>query len=188
MSSKPEREVRSAHPPVVPIPQDPFLPTTRLQRLVNLFPPGQFFRYLCVGMFNTVFGYTTAAAVLFFLNHHAAQRFLYLTVPAASVFSTPLNITVAYFGYKLFVFKTRGNYLVEWLRTFAVYGTGMVPGLLALSALTRFLQSWLHLNRSAGYLALALIQGVTTIYSFVGHKKFSFRPSKKDKSRQHPIS
>jgi len=173
--------IETSHPPVVPIPQDPFLPKRRLQRLVNLFPPGQFFSYLCVGMFNTLFGYGTAAGTLFLLNHHLPQRYLYLTVPAASILSTPLNITVAYFGYKFFVFKTKGNYLIEWLRTFAVYGSGMIPGLLALSAVTKFLQSSLHLHRSAGYVALALIQGITTLYSFVGHKKFSFRPAKQTK-------
>ena len=54
----------------------------------------------------------------------------------------------------------------------------MIPGLLALSAVTRFFQSALHLQRSAGYLALALIQGLTTVYSFIGHKKFSFKPQK----------
>ena len=148
---------------------------SRRQRILNLFPPGQFLRYLGVGAFNTLFGYSTAAGILHLLNHHAPARFLYLTVPAASILSTPLNITVAYFGYKLLVFKTQGNYLVEWLRTFAVYGTGMIPGLLALSAVTRFFQTALHLGHASGYLALALIQGLTTIYSFIGHKTFSFK-------------
>lgn len=177
-SFNPEPEVIPCDVPVIPQPQEPYLPAihlTCLQRIISLFPPGQFLRYLCVGGFNTLFGYSTAAGILFLLNHHLPARYFYLTVPAASILSTPLNITVAYFGYKLFVFKTNGNYLVEWLRTFAVYGTGMIPGLLALSAVTRFFQSALHLGHAAGYLALALIQGITTIYSFVGHKIFSFK-------------
>jgi putative flippase GtrA len=119
--------------------------------------------------------------------------------------STPLNITVAYFGYKIFVFRTKGNYLGEWLKCFAVYGTGMIPGLVALSALTRFLQSVIHGHAErlhgilsaveahlsgralsfvqhvatgkamAGYIAGAVVIGVSTIYSFVGHKKVTFR-------------
>ena len=171
-------EVRPTDVPIVPQPQEPLLPAarlTRIDRIKALFPPGQFLRYICVGLFNTAFGYSTAAGILFLLTHHLSPRYLYLAVPAASILSTPLNITVAYFGYKFFVFKTPGNYLAEWLRTFAVYGTGMIPGLLALSAVTRFFQATLHLNRAAGYLALALIQGLTTIYSFVGHKTFSFK-------------
>lgn len=193
-------------PPLVPIPQEPFPPSQRLQRLVHLFPPGQFLRYLCVGAFNTVFGYITFAIALTLLNNVLPQRFVYLTVVAASVLSTPINITVAYFGYKLFVFKTQGNYLLEWLKAFAVYGTSMVPGLIALSALTRLLQSVFHRHgpalhstlthmeahlhgRSlaavqhlatgksmAGYIAGAIVIGFSTVYSFVGHKKVTFKP------------
>ena len=193
-------------PPAVPIPQDPFLPKTRLRRLVNLFPPGQFLRYLCVGAFNTLFGYLSFAVILTLLNGVLPQRFVYLTVVLASILSTPLNITVAYIGYKFFVFKTRGNYLVEWLKAFAVYSTGMIPGLIALSALTRLLESIIHRHAAAlhhllmalethlsghplatlqhiatgkamaGYIAGAIVIGFSTIYSFVGHKKVTFKP------------
>jgi putative flippase GtrA len=179
---------------------------TRLQRLVNLFPPGQFLRYLCVGAFNTVFGYLSFAVILTLLNGVLPQRFVYLTVVLASILSTPINITVAYFGYKFFVFKTRGNYLVEWLKAFAVYGTGMIPGLVVLSALTRLLESIIHRHAAplhrllsslethftgrplatlhhlatgkamAGYIAGAIVIGFSTIYSFIGHKKVTFKP------------
>jgi putative flippase GtrA len=198
-------EIRPAHPPVVPIPQDPFIPTSPLQRLVNLFPPGQFLRYLGVGAFNTVFGYMGFAVILTLLNAAMPARFLYLTVVLASVLSMPLNITVAYLGYKSLVFRTKGNFLAEWLKCFAVYGTGMIPGLVALSALTRFLQSSIHSHAAslhalvasielhisgkplaivqhvatgksiAGYIAGAIVIGVSTIYSFIGHKKVTFR-------------
>src|ERR1017187_1259829 len=114
------REIHPVRPPVVPIPQDPFIPTGRLQRIVNLFPAGQFVRYLGVGAFNTVFGYLCFAIVLTLLNAALPARFLYLTVVLASVLSTPLNITVAYFGYKFLVFRTKGNFLREWLKCFAV--------------------------------------------------------------------
>jgi putative flippase GtrA len=198
-------EVHPEHPPVVPIPQDPFIPRGALQALVNLFPAGQFVRYLCVGAFNTFFGYFFFVVVLTLLNAVLPGRWLYLTVVLASVLSTPLNITVAYLGYKFFVFRTKGNYLGEWLKCFAVYGTGMIPGLVALSALTRFLQSVIHGHAAglhatlnvveqhlsgralnvvqhvatgramAGYIAGAVVIGVSTIYSFVGHKKVTFR-------------
>ena len=198
-------EIRPQHPPVVPIPQDPFIPTRRLQRLVNLFPAGQFVRYLCVGVFNTLFGYISFVVFLTVFNAALPSRLLYLTVILASLLSTPVNITVAYLGYKFFVFRTKGNYLGEWLKCFAVYGVGMIPGLVALSALTRFLQSVIHNhaaslhtflsafeshlgghaialiqhvatgNAMAGYIAGALVIGASTIYSFIGHKKVTFR-------------
>jgi putative flippase GtrA len=204
-SSQARHEIHPDHPPVVPIPQDPFIPTARLQRLVNLFPAGQFIRYLCVGAFNTLFGYISFVVVLTLLNAALPAHLLYLTVILASILSTPVNITLAYFGYKLLVFRTKGNYLGEWLKCFAVYGTGMIPGLVALSALTRFLQSMIHRHATslhvflnaverhlsgrplailrhiatgkamAGYIAGAVVIALSTIYSFVGHKKVTFR-------------
>lgn len=200
------RGVHPAYPPVTPIAQAPVTRRRPLQRLVDLFPAGQFVRYLCVGAFNTLFGYATFVVSLTLLNAMLPARWLYLTVVLASVLSTPFNITVAYLGYKFFVFRTHGNYLREWLRCFAVYGSSMIPGLVALSALTRFLQSTIHRHAArlhlyldaaerhlsghplallryiatgkamAGYIAGALVIGVSTVYSFVGHKKITFRP------------
>lgn len=204
-SPRVDHEIHPKHPPVVPIPQAPFIPKGPLQRLVNLFPAGQFVRYLCMGVFNTFFGYISFAVALTLLNALLPARLLYLTVILASILPTPLNITVAYFCYKFLVFRTKGNYLAEWLKCFAVYGTGMIPGLVALSALTRFLQSMIHGHAAslhvflnsvechlsgrplaflqhiatgkaiAGYIAGAIVIGVSTIYSFVGHKKITFR-------------
>jgi putative flippase GtrA len=200
-------EIHPQHPPVVPIPQDPFIPKEQLRRLVDLFPGGQFARYLGVGVFNTIFGYISFAVILTLLNVALPARLLYLTVILASILSMPLNITIAYFGYKFLVFRTKGNYLGEWLKCFAVYGVGMIPGLVALSALTRFLQSTIHNHAvslhiflsaverhlsgrplaflqhiatdkaMAGYIAGAIVIGVSTMYSFLGHKKVTFRQS-----------
>lgn len=202
------QEIHPQHPPVVPIPQDPFIPRGRLQRIVDLFPAGQFARYLCVGVFNSVFGYINFAVILALLNKVLPLRFLYLTVVLASILSVPLNITVSYLTYKFFVFRTKGNYLGEWFKCFAVYGTGMIPGLVAVSALTRLLQSLIHSYASslhllvneverhlsgspltfvqhvstgkamAGYIAGAIFMGTSTIYGFVGHKTFTFRSKK----------
>jgi putative flippase GtrA len=202
------REIHPQHPPVVPIAQDPFIPRRRLQRIVDLFPAGQFARYVCVGLFNSVFGYANFAIILSLLNKVLPLRFLYLTVVLASLLSVPFNITVSYLTYKFFVFRTKGNYLGEWFKCFAVYGTGMIPGLVAVSALTRILQSLIHSHAAllhslvnaiahhlsgapltflqhiatgkamAGYIGGALFMGTSTIYGFVGHKWFTFRVKK----------
>jgi putative flippase GtrA len=209
-------EIRPQHPPVVPLPQDPFIPQRRLQRLANLFPGGQFARYICVGIFNTFFAYFGYALILTLLNAALPSHLLYLTVVLASLLAMPLNITVAYLGYKIFVFRTKGNYLGEWLKCFAVYGVGVIPGLVALSALTRLLQSILHNHAAslhlflaaveshlsgrplallqhiatgkamAGYIAGAVVIGVSTIYSFIGHKRVTFRTE--GASETHPLS
>ena len=205
----PNHEIHPHHPPVVPIPQNPFIPGQRLQRLVDRFPGGQFVRYVCVGIFNTIFGYISFAIVLTLLNSVLPARFLYLTVMLTSVLPLPLAISEAYLTYKFFVFRTKGNYLGEWLKCFAVYGTGMIPGLVTLSALTGFLQLMIHRHAAslhvllsaverhlsgrpltilqhsatgksmAGYISGAVLTGVSTIYSFIGHKTFTFRPKKR---------
>ena len=206
----PTAEVHPEPMPVVPIAQNPDVPTRRLARIVSRLPKRQFVRYVSVGVWNTFFGYCSYAGFLFLFSHLLPQRFLYLAVVVASLVSTPINITMAYFCYKFIVFRTKGNYLIEWLRCFAVYGLGMLPGLLILSALTRVLQTVLHNHRApllgilhqaqtsvadhgtlvallghasdskaaAGYIAGALVMGLTTISGFVGHRKFSFKPAK----------
>lgn len=155
----PDVEIHPRHPPVVPIPQNPDIPTRRLARLVRKFPKRQFVRYVSVGMWNTFFGYCSFAVSLFLFSHVLPQRFLYLAVVVASLVCTPLNITMAYFCYKFFVFRTKGNYLMEWLRCFAVYGLGMLPGLLILSAMTRLLQTMLHTHRAPLVALLHQAQG-----------------------------
>ncbi len=139
-------------------------------KLTSHIPPGQFLRYLVVGMWNTVFGYSLYALFTALLTPRVRFGYMY-----AAVISNLLAITVAYFGYKIFVFKTHGNYLVEWFRCLLVYGSGMLPGLVVLPFLVEGLQHGFHLERSAPYVAGALITGVTVIYTFFGHKHFSFR-------------
>ena len=139
-------------------------------RLAKQMPPGQFARYLMVGLWNTVFGYSLYALLTALLTPRLRFAYLY-----ASVFSNLIAITVAYFGYKFFVFKTRGNYWVEWFRCMLVYGSGILPGLVLLPLLVGGLHYGFHLDRSAPYIAGALWTGLTVIYSFMGHKHFSFR-------------
>jgi len=139
-------------------------------RLTSHIPPGQFLRYMLVGGWNTLFGYATYA--LFTALLMPRVRFGYIW---ASALSSLINISVAYVGYKFFVFKTKGNYLVEWMRCILVYGSGMLPGLVLLPLLVGGLHYAFHLQRSAPYVAGAFVMVVGAIYSFLGHKHFSFR-------------
>jgi putative flippase GtrA len=171
-------------------------------------PGGQFVRYLCVGGFNTAFGYTDFAVILFLLRNLLPQRYLYLTVMIASVIAFPMNVTVAYFCYKFLVFRTRGNYWREWIRCIAVYGSATIPSLLALPVLTRVLQAVFHrygiplhqvlaqveghlsgwmlvsVQRisiggvAAGYIAGGIVAVSSTLYSFLAHRSVTFREAK----------
>ena len=133
-------------------------------------PPGQFGRYLLVGAWNSLFGYGTFALLTAVLTPIVPYSYMW-----ASVLASLLNITVAYFGYKWFVFKTKGNYLREWLRCVAVYGSGIAIGLVALPVLVTLIRRNTHFFSQAPYIAGAILTAVTVLYSFLGHKKFSFR-------------
>jgi putative flippase GtrA len=140
-----------------------------LSNLTKHIPPGQLGRYLLVGICNTAFAYGSYALFTALLDRHIPVSYL-----AASLISSVLNITVSFLGYKWFVFKTRGNYLKEWIRCLTVYSGGIALGLLLLPP-TVYAVSHLTGNRGAApYIAGALVLGVQVILSFVGHKRFSF--------------
>jgi putative flippase GtrA len=133
-------------------------------------PPGQFGRYLLVGAWNTLFGYGTFALLTAVLNPLVAHGYIW-----ASLISSLFNITVAYLGYKWFVFKTKGNYLREWVRCVAIYSGGIVLGLIALPVLVLLIRHNTRLFAEAPYIAGAVLTACMVVFSFFGHKKFSFR-------------
>jgi putative flippase GtrA len=135
------------------------------------FPPGQFLRYMLIGGWNTAFGF----GCFFVMNRWLATLMPAYSYMAAYLASSVINITVAFLGYKWFVFRTRGNYFREWVRTLAVYGGSMVFATLALAPLVGLIRYATRYQTEAPYIAGALITIVTVISSFLGHRNFSFR-------------
>ncbi|MFZ0686368.1 MAG: GtrA family protein [Terriglobales bacterium] len=133
-------------------------------------PPGQFGRYLLVGTWNTLFGYGSFAFFTAILGPMIPHSYI-----AASVISSLLNISVSFLGYKWFVFKTKGNYLREWVRCVGVYSGGILFGVLALPVVVALIRRNTRFDTQAPYIAGALLTAFMVLYSFVGHKKFSFR-------------
>jgi putative flippase GtrA len=131
----------------------------------------QFMRYILVGGFNTVFGYGLFALLNWLSRGLGPYNYLY-----AGVLANLIAISVAFLGYKWFVFRTRGNYLVEYIRCFGVYGSSALIGLAGLSILVPILRRSLHRPDEAPYLAAAMMMVVTMVISFLGHKNISFRP------------
>ncbi len=82
---------------------------------------GQVARYLVIGAWNTLFGYGTFALLNFLFARLLEGE--YLAAMAASVLANVIAISVAFLGYKLWVFRTKGNFLREYLRCFLVYGS-----------------------------------------------------------------
>ena len=141
-----------------------------LAALTTHIPPGQLGRYLAVGIWNTAFAYGTFALFTALLDQHVPASYL-----PASLISSVLNITVSFFGYKWFVFRTRGNYLREWARCLAVYSGSIVLGLVLLAPTVWLVTTVTGNARAAPYIAGALLLGVQVVLSFLGHKTFSFR-------------
>jgi len=146
--------------------------SSALAALTRHIPPSQFGRYLVVGVWNTAFGYGTFALFTRLLENIVPQSYM-----LASVLSSFINITVSFLGYKWFVFKTQGNYLREWMRCVAVYGSNILVGLAILPVLVYFIRHYFHVQRQAPYIAGALLTVTTVLVSFFGHKHFSFKQS-----------
>jgi putative flippase GtrA len=129
----------------------------------------QFVRFLLVGGFNTVFGYGLFAALNWALTPVPGGYLI------ATVLANLIAITVAFLAYKWFVFRTSGNYLGEWLRCMAVYGSSVAIGLIGMAILVPLFRRWLSHPQEASYIAGAILTGFTVCFSFVGHKTISFR-------------
>jgi putative flippase GtrA len=131
---------------------------------------GQFVRYILVGGFNTLFGYGVFAFLTWLFRGLGSYNYMY-----AAVLGSVITISVAFLGYKWFVFRTRGNYLIEWIRCFGVYGSSALISLAGLPILVPILRHILRKPEEAPYLAGAILMMVTVVFSFFGHKNFSFR-------------
>jgi putative flippase GtrA len=130
----------------------------------------QFIRYLLVGGFNTAFGYSLFALLNWSFTGLGSYNYMY-----AAVLSNLIAITVAFLGYKWFVFRTRGNYLKEWVRCVGVYGSSMAIGLVGLPILVPILRGHLQHPERAPYIAAAILTVITVVFSYLGHKNISFR-------------
>lgn len=135
-----------------------------------------FSRYLIVGCVNTAFGYTSFAAFTVLLTDFGKYTFM-----VAYLMSSIVNITVSFLGYKWFVFKTRGHYFQEWLRTLGIYSAGILINVSILPFLVAVVQHFGY-SSSAPYVAGAILTISTVTLSFFGHRKFSFNGSNPDSS------
>lgn len=130
-----------------------------LSRLVKL----QLFRFLVTGGWNTIFSYAVFSG-LYFAFSDKVHYLIILTV------STVLGVTNAYICHKIFVFRTKGGYLREYLRFYAVYSVQIGINYVSLPILIKAGMS--------PYLAQGLIVGITTAGTYLGHKHISFAPKR----------
>lgn len=137
-------------------------------------PKGEALRFLIAGAGNTLFG---IADTFFFtwLCVHAVPVHAALATSVATLFSTVINISVSFLTYKLFVFRTEGNYLREYSRSLLIYLPSLLVSIVAVAPLAAVLAHWLPRPRFAPYAAQACIVAVAVIPQFLGHKNITFR-------------
>ncbi len=126
------------------------------------FRINQKIRFLLVGGFNTVLAY--ALFVFLFLicdwNYSTSLITQYI-----------ITINISIFTMRYFVFQSHSNLKQEYLKAWGVY-----LFLLVLNYLYLFITSWFEINT---ILAQGIYIIISTILTFVLHKKYSFRSNKK---------
>jgi putative flippase GtrA len=155
--------------PENPRPHGPFASLRR--RL----PAAEVIRFLLVGGFNTAFTLVLYSGFVLLYSHLLPDRSKPLIADVAAICSKPIGITVAFLCYKHFVFRTKGNYLKELLRCFAVYGISTPAELIILPVATHLFLAPALTHQYAPFLAGIVNAGIIATYSYFAHKKFSFK-------------
>lgn len=126
-------------------------------------------RYLAVGAFNTAFGYSCFALFTLLLTPLITYGYI-----AAILLANLFAITASFLGYKWFVFKTHGDYLKEWIRCLGVYTGSILFSTAALPLLVPVVKAHTGDAHRAPYIAGAIVLVASVIFSFFGHRHFSF--------------
>ena len=121
----------------------------------------QVFRYVLCGVWNTLFGFAVYALAYRLFGH--TVHYLLLLIPV-----NVLALTNAFLCYKYIVFRTRGDGWREYFTCYLVYGWAMALSAILLFVLVKGLG--LHPILGNGFCVLT-----TTVISYMGHKRFSFR-------------
>lgn len=129
----------------------------------------QLIRYLAVGIWNTVFGYSVFAGSTYALTGRIPHAYM-----VAYAIAGVMGVLSAFVLYKVFVFRTKGNVLREFARVNAVYAGTLLLGFVLLPVLVHALAAVLG-ALWAPYVAQAVLIPITVCVSFIGHRSFSFR-------------
>ena len=126
-------------------------------------------KFVLVGLWNTVFGYAVFVGLDFLFTPFFEKR--YAAYMLAAVLSNILAILNAYIFHKLVTFRSpiRGLAIIpEFIRFFSMYLFSFFLGLVLLPVFVELF----HLDPK---IAGALFIPITTIISYLGHSRFSFR-------------
>ncbi len=141
------------------------------QFLKDCFPKRLLGIYLIIGIWNTVFGTAVYFGCVWLFN--PVGRFGYMI---GAVLSSIIGVTQSFLSYKWFVFKTKGNYLSEYIKCWTVYGTATLINTALLPVIVEITRCVLsqEYKTYAPYIGGVLLTGITVLISFAGHSKFTF--------------
>lgn len=127
--------------------------------------PRKTFAFLAIGAGNTAFAYVVTTALYYALSP-------WLHIVAIGAIANVVCITEAFIAYKLFVFRSRGHWLAQYLRCYVVYGGNALIGIAGL---------WLLVDaiRVPFWIAQGGLMIVGIAVSYAGHDRFTF-----DKARR----
>ncbi len=134
------------------------------------FVRDQRIRFLAVGATNTVVGYLVFSAFTLWVFAD-----VYLGYLLSLAVSYVVGITLAFVLYRRFVFPVHGHLLRDFARFVSVYLVAIGINAAALPLLVEAAQV-------PPLLAQLIILAATTLLSFFGHKKFSFRRSSAERA------
>jgi putative flippase GtrA len=117
-------------------------------------------RYIIVGVWNTFFGYLIGLVIYYWLQ---GRIHTLIVVGTAYI----VSITMAFVTHKLFVFRTRGRWFSEYIRSYVVYGASGVFGIVALWGLVDGMEI-------PFWIAQFFVLFITIIISYLGHLRFTF--------------
>ncbi|WP_241981638.1 GtrA family protein [Cryobacterium sp. TMT1-19] len=135
----------------------------RMLELATTLANDQRIRFLVIGGVNTVVGYGLFAALDLYV--FAGIPFGYLLSLALSY---TIAITLAFILYRRFVFHVTGQIWTDLTRFVSVYLVSIGVNAVALPIL-------IELFGLNSLIAQAIVLVCTTLISFFGHRKFSFR-------------
>ena len=126
-------------------------------------------RFVLVGLWNTLFGYLVFVGLDYLFNLFFSPR--YVAYMSAAVLSNILAIINAYIFHKHITFQSpvRGKgILIEFARFFSTYLFSTILGLILLPVSVEVLGVEPRISA-------ALLIPVTTVISYIGHSRFSFK-------------
>ncbi len=117
-------------------------------------------RYLIAGIWNSIFGYSIGLI----LYESFSLRFHIIMI---SVIANILAISVAFLTYKMFVFKTQGNWVSEYMKCYLVYGGTAVLGTILIWVFVDFFK-WPF------WISQGIVMTITMVVSYSIHRIFTF--------------